>query len=110
MLGYRVAMREYEIYVPLRFNDGTRVEPEKLQYLKTRLIEQFGGLTHFPQENEGVWKVGTVTFRDEIVIFRIISDDFVMAERFLARLKKQMKREWKQEDVLIVGRHVKVIE
>ncbi len=103
-------MREYEIYVPLRFNDGTKVENEKLQNLKTRLIEQFGGLTHFPQGNEGIWKIGNVTFRDEIIIFRVLSADFVMAERFLARLKKEMKREWKQEDVLIVGRHIKVIE
>jgi hypothetical protein len=104
-----VTMREYEIYVPLRFNDGTPVEPAKLQNLKSRLVEQFGGLTHFPQENEGLWKVGSFTFRDDIVIFRVLSGDSVVAERFFARLKQELIRDWKQEDVLVVARAVKIL-
>ncbi len=46
-------MREYELYVPLHYNDGRPIEPEKLVGLKRRLVDEFGGLTHFPQENEG---------------------------------------------------------
>lgn len=104
-----VIMREYEIYVPLSHNDGTAVDPQKLKSLKSRLVEQFGGLTHFPQQNEGIWKVGNFTFRDEIVILRILTNDYVVAERFFARLKLELIRDWKQEDVLIIGRHVKAL-
>ena len=50
-------MREYELYVPLCYNDGRAVESEKLTRLKKRLVDQFGGLTHFPQESEGLWKI-----------------------------------------------------
>jgi hypothetical protein len=99
-------MREYEIYVPLQDNEGRPIDSGQLQRLKRRLVEEFGGLTHFPQENEGMWKVGTVTFRDRIVILRVLADDTVGAEKFFAALKQDLKTEWHQGDVLIVAREV----
>ncbi len=51
-------MREYEVYIPLTHNDGTPVDPGKLVQLRERLLEQFGGLTFFPQRNEGFWTFG----------------------------------------------------
>ena len=66
--------REYDLYLPLRFNDGSPIEPEKIARLKKRLHDRFGGLTFFPQQNEGIWKVGTVTFREEIVILRTLAE------------------------------------
>ena len=102
-------MREYELYVPLRYNDGRPVEAEKLKELKQRLVDEFGGLTHFPQENEGLWKVGRHTFRDHIVIFRVIADDNGRAEKFFAALKEQLRRDLAQEDVLVVQREIETI-
>lgn len=61
-------MKEYEIYVPLTHNNGSAVDPEILLQLRERLLEEFGGLTFFPQRNEGFWTFGGVTYRDEIVI------------------------------------------
>jgi len=46
-------VKEYDIYVPLTYNDGSPVEPRKLTRLRERLLEQFGGVTFFPQSNEG---------------------------------------------------------
>ncbi len=102
-------MREYEIYVPLHLNDGSPIPAAKLQNVKSRIVEHFGGLTHFPQQNEGLWKVGNFTFRDHVVILRVLSEDYVKAERFFARLKVELKREWQQEDVLIVSRNVRTL-
>ena len=99
-------MREYEVYVPLHYTDGRAVEMDKLISLKRRLVNEFGGLTHFPQENEGLWKVGDFTFRDQIVIFRVLAADPVKSERFLQQLKEDLKRDWAQNDVLIVCREV----
>jgi hypothetical protein len=98
-------MREYELYVPLHDNDGKAVDPERLSHLRSLLVDEFGGLTHFPQENEGFWKIGSFTFRDRIVILRVLSDD-PKAEQFLARLKADLKKEWDQKDILIVVREV----
>jgi len=102
-------MTEYELYAPLHYNDGQPIEPEKLSRLKRRLVNEFGGLTHFPQENEGLWKVGSFTFRDKIVILRVLSHDLAKAEKFFARLKEDLKRDWAQNDVLIVARKVAAV-
>lgn len=99
-------MREFEVYVPLLYNDGRPVESGKLQRLKARLVEVFGGLTHFPQENEGLWKIGNFTYRDKIVILRVISSDVAKAHEFFTRLKQEMVKDWGQADVLIIEREV----
>lgn len=102
--------REYDLFVPLHYNDGTPIEPEKIARLKQRLIERFGGLTHFPQSNEGFWKVGRVTFRDRIIILRVLADaSDAGAECFLLSLKEEMTRAWHQEEVLVVARDVSVL-
>jgi hypothetical protein len=102
-------MREYEIYVPLTYNDGRLVEDAKLKELKRRLADEFGGLTHFPQENEGLWKIGPITFRDRIVILRVLSSDSPKTEAFFGELKGYLKQQWQQNDVLIVERQIRVI-
>ena len=102
-------MREYDLYIPLHHNDGRAVEGEKLTRLKRQLVREFGGLTYFPQENEGVWKVGAFTFRDRIVILRVIASERAKAEAFLVHLKGEIRREWEQADVLIVSREIDTI-
>jgi hypothetical protein len=102
-------MKEYDIYVPLHNNDGSPIDPSKLSALKKRLVDQFGGLTHFPQENEGFWKMGNITFRDRVVILRVLTGDPLKAQMFFAQVKKELKQTWGQEDVLIVVRDVKTV-
>jgi hypothetical protein len=102
-------MKEYDLYVPLYDNHGTPIDPQKLRALKKRLVDQFGGLTHFPQQNEGLWKVGGFTFRDKIVILRVLAADASEAQTFFADLKREMQKAWAQEDVLIVVRDVSTI-
>ncbi len=76
-------MKEYDIFVPLTYNDGKQIEVAKLRRLQNSLIEEFGGLTFFPQPNEGFWHHGGVTYRDEIIIFRVLSSQTRSARRFL---------------------------
>src|SRR5437773_11508619 len=80
-------MLEYELYVPLHYNDGRRIDPEKLRNLKKRLVDQFGGLTHFQQENEGLWKIGDHTFRDRVEILRVLVGDESAARKYFTQLK-----------------------
>jgi hypothetical protein len=100
---------EYDLYIPLHYNDGTRVEPDKIAALKARLTERFGGLTFFPQQNEGSWRVGNVTFCDEIVILRILAEETRLAREFFTALKEELKAGWSQEEVLIVERKVEIL-
>ena len=101
-------MKEYDLFVPLYYNDGSPVEAVKLLELKRRLLDQFD-LTFFPQANEGFWSAGGVTYRDEIVIFRILTADPPEARRFLSQLKEDLKREFSQEEILIVERDIETL-
>lgn len=95
-------MKEYDIYVPLTYNDGQPIESRKLVRLRERLLAQFGGLTFFPQQNDGFWTFGGVTYRDEIVIFRVFASKAAAARRFLLKLKQELKKDLQQEEILIV--------
>ena len=46
-------VKEYDLFVPLSYNDGRPIESQKFQDLQQQLLEQFGGLTFFPQANAG---------------------------------------------------------
>ena len=102
-------MLEYELYVPLHYNDGRRIDPEKLRALKKRLVDQFGGLTHFQQKNEGIWKIGDHTFRDRVEILRVLVSDEKAARKYFTELKADLTRELEQQDFLIVTRQVSAL-
>jgi hypothetical protein len=102
-------VKEYDLFVPLYYNDGRQVEPQKFQDLQTQLLDQFGGLTFFPQPNEGLWTLAGITYRDEIVIYRVMTADERAARRFLSDLKERLKEAFQQEEILIVERDVETL-
>ena len=102
-------MKEYELYVPLTYNDGTSIEADKIYRIRNQLLEQFGSLTFLPQPNEGFWRMGTLTFRDSIIIYRVIASNVRQSRRFFRNLKEQLKRDLRQEEIFIVEKDVKVL-
>jgi hypothetical protein len=86
-------VKEYNLFVPLYDNDGRPVEARQFQALQQQLLDQFGSLTFFPQPNEGFWTVAGVTYRDAIVIYRVLTSDAPEARRFLSVLKERLKTE-----------------
>jgi hypothetical protein len=104
-----MAMKEYDLYLPLHHNDGRPVEPAKINQIKKLLVDAFGGVTHFPQENDGLWKLGGVTFRDKVVVLRVLADDESGPMKFFAELRVELMRTLEQADVLIVEREVTLV-
>ena len=102
-------MREYELFLPLYYNDGTPIDPSVIPALRVRLLEQFRGVTFFPQPNEGYWQMAGVTYHDEIVIYRVLSANLRSARSFLRRLKEKLKKDLKQEEILIVERDIRTL-
>jgi hypothetical protein len=102
-------VKEYDLFIPLRHNDGAPIAPRIFQDLQRTLVGQFGGLTYFPQPNEGFWRLGNVTYRDEIVVYRVVASEVASARRFLKRLKKRLKVSLAQEEILIVERNVRLL-
>jgi hypothetical protein len=102
-------VKEYDLFIPLYYNDGRPVEPQQFQALQQQLLDQFGGLTFFPQPNEGFWTVAGVTYRDAIVIYRVLTSDAQEARQFLSALKERLKEQLQQEEILIVERDVETL-
>jgi hypothetical protein len=102
-------MLEYELYVPLHHNDGRPVDQQMLRDLKKRLVDEFGGLTHLRQENDGFWKIGEHTFRDRIEILRVLANDNEHVRQYFGELKEYLKRQWNQQHFLIVSRQVTAV-
>jgi hypothetical protein len=100
-------MQEYEIYLPTTLNNGTPVEGDKIQRIKDTLAKAFGGYTHLNHHSEGVWRMGGVTFRDEVTIVRILDDGSTHFD--MAAFKDTIKVELQQESVLIIQRQVTVL-
>jgi hypothetical protein len=101
-------MKEYEIYLPTAYNDGTPVDPQVVERLKQTLAQAFGGYTHQRSRSEGAWKLGGVVFRDEVTIVRVLDQG---STRFDMRaFKKEIETALRQESVLIVERDVRVFE
>lgn len=69
------------------------------------LLDRFDGLTFFPQPNKGFWKMAGVTYRDEIVVYRVITST-EGARHFLEDFKEELKSTFDQEEILIVERDV----
>ena len=99
-------MKEYDICVPLFFNDGSPIDALELQKIQKRLLDQFGGLTSFPQPNDGFWTMGDVTYRDAIVVYRVLASDPQTSRQFLTQFKSDLKQELQQQEVLIIERDV----
>src|SRR5262249_26388479 len=102
-------VNEYDLYVPVRYTDGSPVEPEKLGLLRRRLIEHFGGLVEIHHRIEGSCLIGHVAFRDELVVYRVLSARKDQAWCFLLQLKEELKADLKQEQILIVARNAEVL-
>jgi hypothetical protein len=72
-------------------------------------LAHFDGLTFFPQPNEGFWKMGGITYKDEVVIYRVLSSSPRTARRFLGQLKEALKKDLRQEEILVVERDVRTL-
>jgi hypothetical protein len=51
-------------------------------------------------------KFEEITYRDEIVVYRVISRNPAASREFLRNLKQHLKREFAQEEILIIEREV----
>ena len=100
-------MREYEIYIPKQTGSGKAIEPATLERVKQKLIEVFGGYTHFDQRLEGAWRVGSAVFYDEITIVRVLDDENRAFD--IRALKNALETELEQKEMLIVTRSVETI-
>ena len=100
-------MLEYEIYLPTTHNDGSPVDAAEIERVKATLTRAFGGYTHFDERSEGAWRMGGVTFRDEVTVVRVLDDGTSGFD--MKAFRTQLEAALRQDTVLIVAREVRTI-
>lgn len=102
-------MKEYDLFVPRTYNDGSPVERKKLRKIKRLLADEFSGVTEIHLRKKGWWKMGRVTFRDKITIFRVYAATTRSARKFFRELKEHLKEDLQQEEILVVEKEARII-
>jgi hypothetical protein len=104
-------MRQYKIYLPLNYNDGRPIESDKINAVRDRLADRFGGATISPLSApyKGPWKYGGVQYVDNIAILEVIADDAAATDNFSKDLKEQLEQQLNQVAILITRQSIEVI-
>jgi hypothetical protein len=102
-------MNEYDLHFPLYFNDGRAVPGHHLEGLKKELSSRFGGVTDLRHKREGLWKIGSSLFRDELVVIRVLAPRDEATRSYLKEVKARLERELEQAQFLIVERPVEIL-
>jgi len=97
-------VKEYDIFLPATHNDGAPVSESVIEHIKRALSDAFGGYTHFTHENEGVWKMGGVAFRDKVTVLRVLDDGSSQFD--IRAFKRNLEQLLEQKSLLIVSRDV----
>jgi len=104
-------MRKYEIYLPLKYNDGKEIEAEKIKQIREELIGVFGAVTVSSRSSpyQGTWKYGGVEYIDDIIKVEIVTSGDKITKKFLKDFKERVKESLRQVDILITTHGIQVI-
>lgn len=104
-------MRKYEIYLPLKYNNGEAIEAEKIVAIWDELAEAYGAITVSPltAPYQGRWKYGGVEYIDDIIKVEVITPGDNVTKRRLKDFKERLKVSLKQIDILITTHGIQVI-
>lgn len=107
------SVQRYDVFLPLRYNDGREIESPKFLQLHDELIERFGGITSIKQTNplQGIWLYQNQKYTDEIIVVTTLDSDYPQSqsEQFFVKLKERLKKRFEQLDILIIAQTVTVI-
>ena len=104
-------MTKFELYLPLKHNDGTAIEAEKLKEIQHQLIAVFGAMTlsSLSAPLQGKWRYGGVEYIDDILRIDIIAKEEWDSIQLLKNFKRRLKRKRRQLDILITLQYVHTI-
>ena len=95
----------------MNYNNGKPIPREKIDHVRDRLADRFGGATISPLSApyKGPWKYGGVEYVDNIVIMEVIADEVAPAQNFFSELKKELQRDLGQHAILITSHSIELI-
>jgi hypothetical protein len=104
-------MRKYELYLPLKHNNGRRIDLRKLRAIKEELLENFGAITvsSLTAPYQGRWKYCGVEYIDDIIKIEVVTTRDRRTKKFFTEFKERLKTSLRQIDILITTHGIQVI-
>ena len=104
-------MRKYDIYLPLKYNDGKRIEAQTIRSIKEELVNAFGAITvsSLSSPYQGTWKYGGVKFIDDIIKIEVVATNDRVTKKFFKEFKERLRQSLQQIDILITTHGIQVI-
>ena len=99
----------YEILLPLRYNDGERIEKRKFAVTQDEILEQFGAVTIDSVGVVGTWVYEGAQYEDRLIRLTVDVEEDAAAESFLRQYKERLKDRFRQIDIWITSHTVNVI-
>jgi hypothetical protein len=93
-------MHLFQILLPRTDNEGRPFAREDFDRVKEELATQFDGVTAYLQAPaEGLWRKGSDSDIDEIVIFEVMTEEIDLSD-WRAR-RSELERRFRQDKVII---------
>jgi hypothetical protein len=102
-------LRRYELFLPLRFNDGSYVPEDLPVEVFLELRERFGGASSETQVIRGLWGHGETIFRDELNRMFVDVADTVDNQQYFVGLKERLKTRFKQVEIWITTYQIETV-
>ncbi len=103
-----MSFRRYEILLPTRYNDGSRVADEAFLEANNDLARQFGAVSFFPETFRGIWIHEGKRYEDENVRLFVDVEDTPANAAFFREFKTKLKQRFRQIDIWVVSYEIRV--
>ena len=102
-------MIRFEILLPLFYNDGRQVEPDRFLATDDDLVARFGATSTDTVAVRGQWKYQSTTFSDQLIRVRIDVEDAPENWEAMRQIKEILKTRFDQLDIWITAHRIDVI-
>ncbi len=99
----------YEILLPLQYNDGTPVEPEKFQETRRELVRRFGALTMDAPPTAGLWLSGGRGYTDELIRFVVDTEATPDTDELFRAFKERLKERFRRMKIWMTAYPIRVL-
>jgi hypothetical protein len=102
-------LKRFEILLPLNYNDGGAIEPEKFALTHQELVRQFGATTVDTTRPSGTWLYRGTLYQDLLIRITVDSPEPEAAKAFLRQYKEVLKVRFEQLDIWIAAHDIELI-
>jgi hypothetical protein len=102
-------MIRFEILLPLFYNDGRPIEPEKFLQTDDELVQTFGATSTDTVVVRGRWLYQSTLYHDQLIRVRVDVEDNQENRQTIKAIKEVLKVRFEQQDIWITAHPIEVM-